>query len=177
MLRKFVRPLFLLVGAAVSLYQMASMMDEWERRPFDWIEEVVPRHAVPFPSVTVCPEGSALWPGLERLNTEASVGWNDYPKARAAYARIQLNNIHRQIGERKRNTRRRYGYESMCDPGYRQVPELCQFVSVTASTIDRMMREEQFYNETKQLYAWLANKGSLLSLEDASKLKARSGHL
>ena len=49
---------------AISLYQLLDIISSWKERPIETSTMEVPKHKIPFPSVTICPEGFSLWAGL-----------------------------------------------------------------------------------------------------------------
>ena len=48
----------------VSISQLWTTFKSWADRPIESFTLKVPKHKIPFPSVTVCPEGFGLWSGL-----------------------------------------------------------------------------------------------------------------
>ena len=65
---------------SVCFYQLWGFYHDWEANPINIFSLEVPKHEIPFPSVTVCPEGISLWSGVrEYLN---SYEFKDEYKAR-----------------------------------------------------------------------------------------------
>ena len=54
---------------SVCFYQLWGIYQDWETNPITTFTLEVQKHDVPFPSITVCPEGFSLWSGVrEYLN-------------------------------------------------------------------------------------------------------------
>ena len=51
----------------LSCQQLLITFMEWEDRPFDQFPVEVSKQDLPFPSVTICPEGFTLWAGIRSL--------------------------------------------------------------------------------------------------------------
>ena len=56
--------LVILCLLTISIIQLWETISSWNERPIETSTTEVPKHEIPFPSVTVCPEGFSLWAGL-----------------------------------------------------------------------------------------------------------------
>jgi hypothetical protein len=56
--------LVIIILLGISCQQLWVTWRGWQERPFDQFSIVVAKQEIPFPSVTVCPEGYTLWSGL-----------------------------------------------------------------------------------------------------------------
>ena len=70
---KAVRRVLVLACLSLAAQQILHLVEAWNERPFDYVlDEDVAKHEVMFPSVTVCPEGSTVWPAME-ANVSAKI--------------------------------------------------------------------------------------------------------
>ena len=64
--------LVILCILTISIYELWKTIDSWNERPIDTFTAEVPKHELPFPSITICPEGVSLWAGVRMFLNKLS---------------------------------------------------------------------------------------------------------
>ena len=75
----------------ISISQLWRTFKSWEDHPIESFTLKVPKDKIPFPSVTVCPEGFGLWSGLRSFLNRME--FTDHYKSRLPLAYSQFVQI------------------------------------------------------------------------------------
>jgi len=57
--KKYIWYAIFIALVVVTITQLMSLFDNWDKRPFDTIVDHVSKQSIPYPSVTICPAG--IW--------------------------------------------------------------------------------------------------------------------
>ena len=162
----------LFISLSFAMYQILKMIQSWKDRPFDLVEERMPKHNVMFPSVTICPEGSTLWPALEVLLAKQQLQAEKFPKAFSAYCRIKLRRIDAYYTSTALDSKY---YKMGCEQKTSKLGVYCQFMKKVFSYLDIKIEKGSLYEETKTLYQELEFTGNMFShIETETNLGAKS---
>ena len=78
-------------GAVFSTLFIYEWIHQWIQRPFEVIETKVIKQAIPFPSVTLCLEGTTLWPAVQSYLEQFEVAPSEIPTVSTAFLRLKAN--------------------------------------------------------------------------------------
>ena len=81
----------ILFGVISSILIITDWFQQWMKRPYEAHESRVMKQSIPFPSVTICTEGTTLWPSVQAFHEQFQVSSQEIPLVSAAYVRLNMH--------------------------------------------------------------------------------------
>ena len=143
----------ILFGFICSTIFISSWINQWIRRPFAVEESTVIKQSIPFPSVTICMEGSTLWPTVQAVLEQHQVSAQELPKVSAGFIRLKLNETEYEA-RKEFIDRGRKKLSDFCKDDFR----IFKFLFFITTMMDRKIEKGTLYNDTAALANELAQE-------------------
>ena len=158
----------LLLSLGVAVRQITDMIANWNDRPFDIVESTVDKHDIEFPAVTVCAEGSNLWPALEGVLRNQKLDPEKFPVVLEAFVRIQWKKIGiyytlSYISNPK--------VDKKCLENPAELGMYCNFATLLMRNINRKIANGSLGKSIVALYEKFAKKGKLYGEDELEGYK------
>ena len=100
------------------------------------------KQTIPFPSITVCTEGTTLWPTVQSFHEQFQVSPQEIPTVSIAFMRLSLTGIDSKAREEF------YNKGEKLSPFCKEEHRICKFVFFINSTIGKKIEKGSLHNET-----------------------------
>ena len=104
------------------------------------------KQSIPFPSVTICMEGSTLWPTVQAVLEQHQVSAQELPKVSAGFIRLKLNETEYEA-RKEFIDRGRKKLSDFCKDDFR----IFKFLFFITTMMDKKIEKGTLYNDTVAL--------------------------
>ena len=131
----------LAASLTISVLQIMNMIKNWNERPFDVVEQKLDKHQVPFPSVSICAEGSTLFPAIEVLLERQKLDASKFPSSYEAYIRIQWKKIEMYYQSKPVAFPSRT-LKAGCDQNKEELIIYCKFLTLVLNSVELRLQRK-----------------------------------
>ena len=140
----------ILFGIFFSTMFIYEWIDQWIQRPFEVVKTKVMKQSIPFPSITLCLEGTTLWPAIQSYLEQFNIAPDEIPKVSDAYLRLKVNKTMVKARQEFMNNER---LSPFCKADYK----ICRFVFFVTILIDQKVKKRSLAKSVDSLVYNLQN--------------------
>ena len=155
----------ILFGIFFSAMFIYDWVNQWIQRPFEKVKTKILKQSIPFPSITLCLEGTTLWPAVQSYLEQFEVCPNEIPKVSDAFLRLKAHATMVEARKEFRNERERLS--PFCKSDYK----ICKFVFFVTILIDKKIQKSSLEKAVDSLVDDLQN--SFYSKEESDSFYKR----